>query len=70
MTLWIDAQLSPNKTETSIIHPPQNLHSWPEQPSAAPDVAIYAAALDERLNDHGYILPGLGDAGDRLLGTK
>jgi uracil phosphoribosyltransferase len=35
-----------------------------------PDVAIYAAALDERLNDHGYILPGLGDAGDRLFGTK
>ncbi len=37
---------------------------------AHPDVAIYAAALDERLNDHGYILPGLGDAGDRLFGTK
>ncbi|MCI0614761.1 uracil phosphoribosyltransferase [bacterium] len=35
-----------------------------------PDVAIYAAALDVRLNDHGYILPGLGDAGDRLFGTK
>jgi uracil phosphoribosyltransferase len=35
-----------------------------------PDVAIYAAALDERLNDDGYILPGLGDAGDRLLGTR
>jgi len=35
-----------------------------------PEVAIYAAALDERLNDHGYILPGLGDAGDRLFGTK
>jgi uracil phosphoribosyltransferase len=35
-----------------------------------PDVAIYAAALDERLNEHGYILPGLGDAGDRLFGTK
>jgi uracil phosphoribosyltransferase len=35
-----------------------------------PDVAIYAAALDERLNEYGYILPGLGDAGDRLFGTK
>jgi uracil phosphoribosyltransferase len=35
-----------------------------------PDVNIYAAALDERLNDHAYILPGLGDAGDRLYGTK
>ena len=35
-----------------------------------PDVDIFAAALDERLNDHGYIVPGLGDAGDRLFGTK
>ncbi len=38
--------------------------------SAHPDVPIFTAALDERLNDHGYILPGLGDAGDRLFGTK
>ena len=37
---------------------------------AHPDVRIYAAALDEKLNDHGYILPGLGDAGDRIFGTK
>ncbi len=35
-----------------------------------PDVHVYAAALDRELNDHGYILPGLGDAGDRLFGTK
>ena len=35
-----------------------------------PDVDIYVAALDERLNEHGYIVPGLGDAGDRLFGTK
>jgi uracil phosphoribosyltransferase len=35
-----------------------------------PDVPIFTAALDERLNDHGYIVPGLGDAGDRLFGTK
>jgi uracil phosphoribosyltransferase len=35
-----------------------------------PDVDIYLAALDEKLNDHGYIVPGLGDAGDRLYGTK
>ncbi|MEE1133007.1 MAG: uracil phosphoribosyltransferase [Caryophanon sp.] len=34
------------------------------------DVDIYIAALDEKLNDHGYIVPGLGDAGDRLFGTK
>lgn len=37
---------------------------------AHPDVDIYVAALDECLNDHGYIVPGLGDAGDRLFGTK
>jgi len=35
-----------------------------------PDVKIYTAAVDERLNSHGYIVPGLGDAGDRLFGTK
>ena len=35
-----------------------------------PDVDIFIAALDEKLNDHGYIIPGLGDAGDRLFGTK
>lgn len=37
---------------------------------AHPDVDIYIANLDERLNEHGYIVPGLGDAGDRLFGTK
>lgn len=35
-----------------------------------PDVDIYVAAIDERLNDKGYILPGLGDAGDKIFGTK
>lgn len=35
-----------------------------------PDVDIYIAAIDEKLNDHAYIVPGLGDAGDRLFGTK
>ena len=35
-----------------------------------PDVGIFTAAIDEKLNDHGYIVPGLGDAGDRLFGTK
>ena len=35
-----------------------------------PDVDIYVAAVDEKLNDHGYIVPGLGDAGDRYFGTK
>jgi uracil phosphoribosyltransferase len=38
--------------------------------AAHPDVPIVTAAIDERLNDHGYIVPGLGDAGDRLFGTK
>lgn len=37
---------------------------------AHPDVDIYTAAIDEKLNDHAYIVPGLGDAGDRLYGTK
>jgi uracil phosphoribosyltransferase len=37
---------------------------------AHPDVAIWTAAIDEQLNDHGYIVPGLGDAGDRLYGTR
>lgn len=35
-----------------------------------PDVEIYSAAVDSHLNDHGYIIPGLGDAGDRIFGTK
>lgn len=35
-----------------------------------PDVEIFTAAIDEKLNEHGYIVPGLGDAGDRLFGTK
>ncbi len=42
----------------------QNFHA------VHPDVPIYTAAIDERLNEHGYILPGLGDAGDRIFGTK
>jgi uracil phosphoribosyltransferase len=37
---------------------------------AHPDVDIFCASLDEKLNDHAYILPGLGDAGDRIFGTK
>ena len=38
--------------------------------AAHPDVPIYTAAVDRQLNDHGYIVPGLGDAGDRIFGTK
>ena len=37
---------------------------------AHPDVNIYVACLDDHLNEHGYIVPGLGDAGDRIFGTK
>lgn len=37
---------------------------------AHPDVPVFTASLDEKLNDHGYIVPGLGDAGDRMYGTK
>ena len=38
--------------------------------AAHPDVPLWTAAIDEKLNDHGYIVPGLGDAGDRMFGTK
>ncbi|HPA00661.1 MAG TPA: uracil phosphoribosyltransferase [Chiayiivirga sp.] len=38
--------------------------------AAHPDVEVYTAAIDDRLNEHGYILPGLGDAGDRIFGTR
>ena len=38
--------------------------------AAHPDVPVWTAAIDDKLNDHGYIVPGLGDAGDRMFGTK
>ncbi len=50
-----------------IIAAPEGLTALTE---AHPDVAVYCAALDERLDEHGYIVPGLGDAGDRIFGTK
>lgn len=50
-----------------IIAAPEGLEALTK---AHPDVQVYCAALDERLNDHGYIVPGLGDAGDRIFGTK
>ena len=50
-----------------IIAAPEGLKALSE---AHPDVHIYCAAVDEKLNEHGYILPGLGDAGDRIFGTK
>ena len=50
-----------------IIAAPEGIKAMEE---AHPDVDLYIGALDERLNDHGYIVPGLGDAGDRIFGTK
>ena len=50
-----------------IIAAPEGLEALSK---AHPDVDIFAAAKDEKLNDHGYIVPGLGDAGDRIFGTK
>jgi uracil phosphoribosyltransferase len=38
--------------------------------NAHPYIKLYCAAIDEKLNDHAYIVPGLGDAGDRIFGTK
>ena len=43
---------------------------WLAYREAHPDVDIYTAAVDEKLNEHGYILPGLGDAGDKIFGTR
>lgn len=50
-----------------IIAAPEGIKKMQE---AHPDVDLYVGALDEKLNDHGYIVPGLGDAGDRIFGTK
>ena len=50
-----------------LLASPEGIQNFNE---AHPDVSIYTAAIDRELNDHGYILPGLGDAGDRLFGTR
>ena len=50
-----------------IIAAPEGIKAFTE---AHPDVPVYCAGLDERLNEHAYIVPGLGDAGDRIFGTK
>jgi uracil phosphoribosyltransferase len=50
-----------------LLAAPEGIRAFHEQ---HPDVPIWTAAIDERLNEKGYILPGLGDAGDRLFGTK
>jgi uracil phosphoribosyltransferase len=50
-----------------IVAAPEGVRTFHE---AHPDVPMFTAALDEKLNEHGYIVPGLGDAGDRMFGTK
>lgn len=50
-----------------ILAAPEGIKAFTE---AHPDVKVYCAALDEKLDDHCYIVPGLGDAGDRIFGTK
>jgi uracil phosphoribosyltransferase len=50
-----------------LVAAPEGVRNFVE---SHPDVPIYTAAVDRQLNDHGYILPGLGDAGDRIFGTK
>lgn len=56
-----------NITLMNIIAAPEGIAAVQ---AAHPDVDIYVAAVDEKLNDHAYIVPGLGDAGDRIFGTK
>ena len=51
----------------SLLAAPEGIETFHKE---HPDVDIYTAAVDSHLNDHGYIVPGLGDAGDRLFGTK
>ena len=51
----------------SLVAAPEGIKELRE---SHPEVAIYTAAIDEKLNSHGYIVPGLGDAGDRIFGTK
>ncbi len=50
-----------------LLAAPEGIRSFSD---AHPDVQVYTAAIDKRLNEHGYIIPGLGDAGDRMYGTK
>ncbi|MBU1358506.1 MAG: uracil phosphoribosyltransferase [Gammaproteobacteria bacterium] len=61
-------ELSPKSIKfVCLLTCPEGIRTLQE---AHPDVPIYTAAIDRELNDHGYILPGLGDAGDRIFGTK
>ena len=64
---FLQARGCKNIVMMNIIGCPEGVKAVQE---AHPDVDIYMAACDERLNDHAYIIPGLGDAGDRIFGTK
>lgn len=84
MTIVVDPMLATGNSSVAAIdklkaHGAKNLRflcllAAPEgverMRQAHPDVPIFTAALDEKLDDHGYIVPGLGDAGDRMFGTK
>ncbi|RJE88177.1 uracil phosphoribosyltransferase [Paracoccus onubensis] len=84
MTIVVDPMLATGNSSVAAIdklkeHGAKNLRflcllAAPEgverMRQAHPDVPVFTAALDERLDDHGYIVPGLGDAGDRMFGTK
>lgn len=84
MTIVVDPMLATGNSSVAAIdklkeHGARNLRflcllAAPEgvrrMQEAHPDVPVFTAALDEKLNDHGYIVPGLGDAGDRMFGTK
>jgi uracil phosphoribosyltransferase len=50
-----------------LLAAPEGIANFQE---AHPEVPVFTAAIDSHLNEHGYIIPGLGDAGDRLFGTK
>ena len=65
-----DTVLLGNVQEILKNKPVKYYSDWRRMLDAHPDVDIYLAALDEKLNDHAYIVPGLGDAGDRIFGTK
>ena len=64
---WIKQAGAARGKFVCLLAAPEGVASFAE---AHPDVQVITAALDRRLNDHGYILPGLGDAGDRMYGTK
>jgi uracil phosphoribosyltransferase len=55
------------KTDACLIAAPEGIKAMQEK---HPDIEVYTASVDERLNSHGYIIPGARDAGDRLFGTK